>query len=184
MEMIEALLEMNQDRNEKGLAPILVGIGISTGEVVSGNIGSEKRMDFTVVGDGVNLASRLEALTKSYGTTILISDTTRREVGDHFITRPIDKVLIRGRKDPVEIFQVMGGREYQLSQAEGYFAKGLEAYRRKDFSTACDFFAKGADQDPPSRVFLARSRELLKEPPRPDWDGVWAWERRKLVRSP
>ena len=184
VEMVEALLEMNQDRNEKGLAPILVGIGISTGEVVSGNIGSEKRMDFTVVGDGVNLASRLETLTKSYGTTTLISDTTRREVRDHFITRPIDKVLIRGKKDPVEIFQVMGGREYQLSQAEGYFAKGLEAYRRKDFATACDFFAKGADQDPPSKVFLARSRELLKEPPRPDWDGVWAWERRKLVRSP
>jgi adenylate cyclase len=180
--MEKELAGMNQEREGKGLEPIVIGVGISTGEVIAGNIGSEKRMDFTVIGDDVNIASRLAKLTKSYGVTILISDSTHQEIGKHFVTRPIDRVLIPGRKDPVELIEVLGDSKYQLSESQKYFSKGIEAYREKDFAAACDFFGKGAEIDPLCRVFLARCRTLIEDPPSPNWDGVWALERRELVR--
>jgi len=181
--MEKKLARMNQERAENGLEPIGIGVGISTGEVIAGNIGSEKRMDFTVIGDDVNVASRLAKLTKSYGVTILISDSTDQELGEHFVTRPIDRVSIPGKKDPVELIEVLGDSEYQLSSGQEYFLQGIEAYREKDFAAACDFFGKGAEIDPLCRVFLARCRTLMESPPNPDWDGVWALERRELVRT-
>ena len=181
--MEKSLAGMNQERESNRLEPIVIGVGISTGEVIAGNIGSEKRMDFTVIGDDVNIAARLAKLTKSYGVTILISDSTDQELGEHFVTRPIDRVSIPGRRDPVELLEVLGNSEYQLSEGQKYFSQGIEAYREKDFAAACDFFGKGAEIDPLCRVFLARCRTLLEDPPPPNWDGVWALERRELVRT-
>ncbi len=181
--MENELAGMNQERERNGLEPIVIGVGISTGEVIAGNIGSEKRMDFTVIGDDVNIACRLAKLTKSYGVTILISDSTDQELGEHFVTRPIDRVSIPGKKDPVELIEVLGDSEYQLSAGQEYFLQGIEAYREKDFAAACDFFGKGAEIDPLCRVFLARCRTLMEDPPPPNWDGVWALERRELVRT-
>ena len=176
--MKSELASMNEGRRAKGVAPINIGVGISTGDVISGNIGSEKRMDFTVVGRGVNVSSRLERLTKSYGSVILIGSSTYKEVGEHFVTRPIDRVLIRGTKSPSRLIEVLGDVNYQLSEAEEYFCQGLEAYERKDFATACKWFAKGAQTDRPSQVLLARCERFLEDPPRPDWNGVWQWEER------
>lgn len=181
--MKKELMLLNQDREEKGLKPILIGIGISTDEVISGNIGSEKRMDFTVVGDGVNVSSRLERLTKSYGCTILISNATYQEIGEDFVTRYIDQVIVRGRKKAVHVIEVLGDANYQLSEAEKAFGQGIEAYQKRDFATACQFFAQGADTDPTAKVFLARCRELEENPPGPDWNGAWLWEERRLVRD-
>lgn len=181
--MEKELAGMNQEREGNGLEPIVIGVGISTGEVIAGNIGSEKRMDFTVIGDDVNIASRLAKLTKSYGVTIMISDSTDQELGKHFVTRPIDRVLIPGRKDPVELIEVLGDTNYQLSEGQEHFLQGIEAYREKDFAAACDLFGKGAEIDPLCRVFLARCQTLMEYPPNPDWDGVWALERRELVRT-
>jgi len=183
LSMKKALAGMNQERERNGLEPIVMGIGISTGEVIAGNIGSEKRMDFTVIGDDVNVASRLAKLTKSYGLTILISDSTGQELGEHFVTRPIDRVSIPGKRDPVELIEVLGDTSYQLSEGQQKFFQGIEAYREKDFAAACDFFDKGAEIDPLCRVFLARCRKLIEDPPNPNWDGVWALERRELVRT-
>jgi len=183
LSMKKALAGMNQERERNGLEPIVMGIGISTGEVIAGNIGSEKRMDFTVIGDDVNVASRLAKLTKSYGLTILISDSTGQELGEHFVTRPIDRVSIPGKRDPVELIEVLGDTSYQLSEGQQKFFLGIEAYREKDFAAACDFFDKGAEIDPLCRVFLARCRKLIEDPPNPNWDGVWALERRELVRT-
>ncbi|MCZ6877800.1 MAG: adenylate/guanylate cyclase domain-containing protein, partial [Acidobacteria bacterium] len=125
--MEKKLAGMNQERERNGLEPIVMGVGISTGEVIAGNIGSEKRMDFTVIGDDVNIASRLAKLTKSYGVTILISDSTDQELDEHFITRPIDRVSIPGRRDPVELLEVLGDSKYQLSEGQKYFSQGLDA---------------------------------------------------------
>ena len=181
--MKSELARMNQERKENGLEPIVIGIGISTGEVIWGNIGSEKRMDFTVIGDNVNIASRLATVTKSYGVTILISKSTHQELGEHCVTRSIDRVSIPGKKDPVELIEVLGNSSYQLSEGERYFGQGREAYQERNFTAAYPFFDKGAETDLLCRVFLARCRTLTEDPPSPDWDGVWPLERRELVRS-
>ena len=181
--MEQELARMNREWKENEIEPIVIGVGISTGEVIAGNIGSEKRMDFTVIGDDVNIAARLAKLTKSYGVTILISDSTNQELGEHFVTRPIDRVRIPGRKDPVELIEVLGDTSYQLSEGQKHFSQGIEAYRENNFAAARDFFGKGAETDPLCRIFLERCRRLIADPPSPDWDGVWALERRELVRT-
>ena len=175
--------QLNQERKADELEPIRIGIGINTDEVISGNIGSEKRMDFTVVGDGVNVSSRLEKLTKSYGTRILISPATQEETCRDFVTRPIDKVLIRGKKEPVWIFEVMGDLNYELSAAEAVFSEGMEAYKKGNFAAAAKLFDQGAETDRLCYVFRERCKELTDNPPDAAWDGPWFWENRGLVRT-
>jgi len=180
--MKQELVDLNRCRLEKGARPVAIGIGISTGEVVMGNIGSEKRMDFTAIGNRVNLAARLESLNKTYGATILISDATHKEVKDFFVTRPIDRILIKGKTEAVQVFEVLGDRNYQISDAEAFFVQGLGAYRQGDFLAASRSFSQGADEDYLSRMFLLRCHEFIKKPPRADWNGTWFWEETQLVR--
>ena len=176
LDMMGELARANVRRHAAGQAPVHIGIGISTGEVISGNIGSEKRMEFTAIGDDVNVASRLEGLNKVYGSTILISESTYREVCERFVTRPIDHLLVRGRHQPTQIYEVLGEQGYRMTPAEAYFLEGSMAYRRRDFAKASELFREGAPSDRPCQIFLARCLHLLEQPPRADWDGVWIWD--------
>jgi adenylate cyclase len=133
-------------------------------------------MDFTVIGDEVNISSRLESLNKKYHTKILISESTHREVENRFVTRPIDHLAVKGKSRAIQIFEVLGAKGYRLSRAEKYFCQGLELYRRGEFENACTLFEKGAENDPPCRAYLSRCRQLQEHPPAPGWNGVWVFQ--------
>lgn len=173
LKMQSCLRQFNEQRRLSGLETIHIGVGICTGEVIAGNIGSKQRMDFTVIGDEVNISERLEKLNKRYKTEILISESTCKEIKGHFCTRLIDKVLIKGKLKPVEVFEVLGEHDYKLSPDQIKFTEALTLYRKRNFSKAGRLFAEGIKTDPTCEVFLSRCRNFTKNPPPPDWDGLW-----------
>jgi len=176
LRMLARLDEFNRARAARGQDAIRIGIGINSGEVISGNMGSEKRMDFTVIGDGVNISSRLEGLTKQYGVSILVSEATRAGLDDAFVVRPIDQVLVKGKSRPVEIFEVVAEAGADVGDAHRSFLEGLEAYRNRDFDAALHAFRGAAEVDAPSALYAKRCEHFRKAPPPEDWNGVWVHE--------
>ncbi len=172
IQMISRLKDLNETKMVSGDSPIHIGIGICTGEVISGNIGSERRMDYTVIGDGVNVASRIEKLTKHYGTEILISESTHDDLKGQFSTRFVDLVQVRGKKKPVKIFEVLGENDKGLTRYQEFFCQGRECYQKKEFQKATGHFLQGADGDPLCRIFLERCRHMKGNVPS-SWDGIW-----------
>jgi adenylate cyclase len=178
LKMRASLAAFNERRSRQGQDPIRVGIGICTGDVVSGNIGSERRMDYTVIGDGVNVASRLEGLSTVYQADVLISEATKKELGDAFTTRLVDQVLFKGKKKPVRVHEVLAEGRVDLTEAEKEFALGYELYLNRDFAAALEHFEKGRVGDPLCGVFGERCQKLIASPPPPDWNGVFVSHRK------
>ncbi len=154
-------------------------IGVATGEAIVGNIGSDVSMSYTVMGDAVNLASRLEGANKAYGTRFLVNARTAEMARDLFEFREIDLMLVDGKQEPEHVFEV-AGRRGELSPGMRVllerFAEGLAAYRRRAWHEATTAFAAALDAVPgdgPSKVFLARLQLLETSPPPADWNGVW-----------
>jgi adenylate cyclase len=180
----EALGRLNQDLpNILGLrrsAPtIAVRMGIATGEVVVGTIGSKVSKSFTVIGDTVNLASRLESVNKVFGTRIIITESTVQLARSEVETRELDLITVAGKTEPVRIYELLGPAgqrgpgEVELLQE---FAKGLAAYREREWDSAERQFRRCLELNPkdaPSALYLERIATLRTKPPPGDWDGVW-----------
>ncbi|MHC4045882.1 adenylate/guanylate cyclase domain-containing protein [Bradyrhizobium sp. 23AC] len=165
-------------------APCDLRIGIATGEVLTGSIGSELMMSFTVMGDAVNLASRLEAVNKVYGTRILISQATADAIGARLELREIDRLAVAGQSAPQPIFEVMA-RAGALTGAQdslrAHYAEALAAYRARRFDEARAAFNAALEAVPgdgPSRTMLGRIAQFEAKPPEEGWDGAWRLEQK------
>ena len=178
--MISELRRWNAQRAAEGRAPIDIGVGLNTDAIVAGNIGSKKRMDYTMIGDGVNLASRLESACKQYGAHILVSEFTYHKLRGTYRSREIDLLLVKGKTHPVAVYEVLDYHTDEtyphVSDALGYFRDGLAKYRGRDFGTAKGLFAKVLEingDDKAARMYVERCDLLATNPPAPDWAGVW-----------
>lgn len=154
-------------------------IGINSGPMIVGNMGSVKRMDYTVTGDAVNLAARLEAANKQYGTAIMISEHTRKGLAGRLVDRELDSLRVVGKHEPVRIYEVLG-RPGEVSAEKNAivaaYNEGLTHYKARDWRPAVEAFSAAVsmeEEDGPSRTYLDRCRRYLEDPPPPDWDGVW-----------
>ncbi len=182
--MIEELERLNESWSKAGRMPLRMGMGINTGVMKVGNMGSASRFDYTVMGDSVNLGSRLEGLNKEYGTTLIVSAATLRAAGDGFHSRFLDLVAVKGKREPTAIHEVMtvdcALGEHTVPALAAYRA-GIEAYRQRDWLRAAARFQEAlrwAPTDGPSRVYLERCQRLIDEPPPADWDGVFVMTRK------
>ena len=178
--MISELRRWNAQRAAEGRAPIDIGVGLNTDAIVAGNIGSKKRMDYTMIGDGVNLASRLEAACKQYGAHILVSEFTYRKLRGTYRAREIDVLLVKGKTHPVAVYEVLDYHTEEtyphVADALGYFRDGLAKYRRREFAPAKALFGKVLEingDDKAARMYVERCDLLATNPPAPDWAGVW-----------
>ena len=176
LKMIESLKGFNKKQSAAGRPPFKIGVGLNTGEVVVGNIGSTQKLDYTCIGDAVNLASRLEGLTKLYGIPLIISEYTYQESKNEVMAREIDSVRVKGKIKPVKIFEPY--RDVSSKTKEGYdsFNEAVLLYRERKFREAVKLFTKSREifgRDTPSSLYLDRCHELITDPPGEDWDGVY-----------
>ena len=177
--MISRLWEWNNQREKDGKPPLDMGLGLNTDKIVAGNIGSQKRMDYTMIGDGVNLAARLESACKQYNARILISDYTFKKLKGTYRIRYIDDVVVKGKSEPVGVHEVLDYHSDKtfpnLMDVVNYFNEGRKNYRTGNFNKAISFFnkcLKANSDDKLSNNYIERCEYLIKNNPR-NWDGIW-----------
>ena len=178
--MMQELAEFNRQRANFNRQPIDIGIGLNTGHVVSGNIGSPRRMDYTVIGDGVNLAARLESATKQYGADILVSEFTMSELKSSYRHRLVDNVVVKGKTEPVGVYEVLDHHTEEsfpnMIDALAAFRDGMERYQGAKWKDASKQFSKVLKMNPKDKcaaVYVERCDHLLANVKPADWDGIW-----------
>ena len=178
LEMMTELEKLNQKWVAEGKHPIDIGIGINTGPMIVGNMGSVERFDFTAMGDSVNLGSRLEGVNKSYKTNIIISEFTFERVKNEFTCMELDAVRVKGKKRPVKIYSLVGYKDLPGIHEEviKQFNQGVILYKRRKWDKAIHIFENITAMDPnlyAAQVYIDRCFDLKKNPPPADWDGVY-----------
>lgn len=175
LDMMDKLKEFNRWQRKLGRSEFKIGIGINYGMVTVGNIGSEKKMDYTVIGDMVNLASRLEGLTKKYKEPIIISGTLYHKIKNVFPCRMIDKVIVKGKTTGVKIYSVYRSIDHDTKTGWDYFNLGQKHYYNREFSKAYEHFKKAQEFIPDdfmSKIFEDRASAYMLAPPDYDeWTG-------------
>lgn len=177
LDMRRDLAAFARESAARGLPRFEARMGLHTGAVVVGNVGSRDRFDYTVLGDTVNLASRLESLNKYYGTGLLVSRAVREAAGEGFLFREVDTVRVKGRAEAVAVFEPLGRAGEVSPVPAALFEAALARYRRRDFAGALTGFSAAraaCPGDGPSGVLAARCRAFLAAPPPEDWDGSFA----------
>jgi len=180
LEMQERLKKLDLSKYKEVLTSLSCRIGINSGHMIVGNMGSKNVFDYTVMGDSVNLASRLEGANKMYGTHIMISEDTYKLAKDEIISRPLDLIRVKGRQKPVRVLEVVARRDQpipdNLRSMLPVFVNGIRYYHTRDWKKAEDCFLfclSLVPEDGPSKEYLRRVREYAQEPPPEDWDGVY-----------
>ncbi|HLY61618.1 MAG TPA: adenylate/guanylate cyclase domain-containing protein [Terriglobia bacterium] len=178
LEMLQVLKRLQDRWVAEGRTQINIGVGLNTGPMVVGNMGSDSRFNFTIMGDNVNLASRLEGINKEFGTRLIISEYTYRAAGKNLVVRELDLIRVKGKMRPVRIYELLALDNEKESYADlvERFQQGLECYRGGQWDTATGIFEKLVGDypaDQPSRVFLDRCQHLMGQPPEGVWDGVY-----------
>jgi len=179
-DMIRALAAFNSRRARRGSEPIEIGIGLATGEVLAGSVGASKRMEYTAIGNNVNLAARLEGATKYYGTPVLLAAATVDELKSPAVLRRLDLIQAKGISQPSWVYESLGhhtrGTFPKLASVIKAYETGVDCYQRRDWTGGLGHFAEAlelAPQDRPSRIFFDRCRYYQTSPPDEAWDGVW-----------
>jgi adenylate cyclase len=178
LQMIQALDKLNAKWRAEGRKQIAIGVGLNTGPVNVGNMGSAKRLAWTVMGDNVNLASRLEGITKEYRGRIVISEGTYREIADKFVCRDLDKIRVKGKNQPVTIYELLDVAENKQKYEPllTRYNHAMEAYRAQNWQEAASRLGEMLTHFPddgPTQIFMDRVLEFMQNAPEADWDGVY-----------
>jgi adenylate cyclase len=180
IDMLRELKKWNDVRKTRGEPPVDIGIGLATGNVVAGNIGSPKRMDYTMIGDVVNLGARIESACKSYSAKLLISHQTKQSLKGTYRIREVDLVVVKGKTQPVSIYEVLDFYDDDdfpnMMDVVNHFNSALKLYRNRKWDRAAKAFSLALEFNPNDnlcKTYLKRCEILKEENPGSEWDGVW-----------
>jgi adenylate cyclase len=179
-EMLRELARFNERRRERNLEAIEIRIGIATGEVLAGSLGSRRRLEYTVIGDNVNLAARLEGANKHYGTTVLLAASTVEALKSAPLLRRLDLIQVKGKLQPTLAYESLAHYDPErfpgLAALISAYEAGLECYQRRDWPAAIGHFGDALEAlpgDQPSQIFIDRCRYYSDNPPPENWNGIW-----------
>ncbi len=180
LQMQKRLAELRDVWKEKGTPILFSRVGVNTGDMIVGNMGCLEVFDYTVMGDAVNLASRLEGANKSYETTIMIGPETFGDVEGRFVTRMLDDIRVKGKDEPVRVYELVAEELSEVTESKlkaiEHFNRGIGLYRDLEFADAKQAFEaaiKTDDEDGPSKTYLERCVHFIANPPSEDWDRVF-----------